>query len=297
MLTLLASALSQGLAIAALGFAFALVYWSTRIFFAALGALFALAPFLAAGLQPHFGLTGAVVSAVVAVAGLSLLLGWANHERLLRKGSPAGVHFACSLALHFLIAELIALRWGSDVRSLATLPGISDFVEGRRFPLPTSQLIALGSCAVLIAAVFLVLRFSGHGVKLRALADNPAELSRSGYNPVLLRGMAFGVSGLIAGGASIAINVDQAIGAHGGMGALIPAATATLLTPLGRWRSLLVWALSLGLLRTAVTFTISGAWQDPVTLGLLLLGLLGRRQGGWRVWRPWGLGLVARGAR
>jgi len=297
MLTLLSSALSQGFAIAALGFAFALVYWSTRIFFVALGALFALAPFLVAALQPDLGVAGAVVSAVVAVTGLSLLLGWANHERLLRKGSPTGVHFACSLALYFLTAELIALRWGSDVQSLATLPGLSEIVGGRSFLLPTSQLVAMSLCIALVTAVFLVLRFSGHGVKLRALADNPVELSRSGYNPVLLRGMAFGVSGLVAGGASIAIAVDLAVGAHSGMGALIPAATATLLTPLGRWRSLLVWALSLGLLRTVVTFTTSGAWQDPVTLGLLLLGLLGRRLGGWKVWRPWGPGLVPRGAR
>jgi branched-subunit amino acid ABC-type transport system permease component len=294
MITVFASALSQGLAIATLGFAFALVYWSTRIFFVALGALYALAPFLVAELQSHFGLGGAVALAVTAVTGLSLLSGWANHERLLRKGAPAGVHFACSLALYFLTAELIALRWGSDVRSLATLPGISELVDGRSFLLPVSQLVAIGTCLGLVIAVFLVLRFSGHGVKLRALADNPAELSRSGFNPVLLRAMAFGVSGLVAGGASIAVAVDLAVGAHSGMGALIPAAAATLLTPLGRWRRLLIWALALGLLRTVVTFTISGAWQDPVTLGLLLLGLLGRRQG---VRRVWGLRLVPRGAR
>src|SRR4051812_26752645 len=104
MITILSSAFSQGLAIAALGFAFALVYWSTRVFFVALGALFVLAPLLVVDLQPQLGLGGRVVLAVVAVTVLSLLLGWANHERLLREGSPSGVHFACSLALYFLIA-------------------------------------------------------------------------------------------------------------------------------------------------------------------------------------------------
>jgi branched-subunit amino acid ABC-type transport system permease component len=294
MITILSSAFFQGLAIAALGFAFALVYWSTRIFFVALGALFVLAPLLVADLQLRVGLGGAVAVALAAVTGLSLLLGWANHERLLREGSPAGVHFACSLALYFLIVESASLLWGSEVQSLAGLPGISELIQGKIFRIPTSQCIAIGACAALIAAMFLALRFSGHGVKLRALADNPAELSRSGYNPVLLRALAFGVSGLAAGGAAIAIAVDGAVSAHSGMGALIPAVTVTLLTPLGRWRSLLAWALSLGLLRTLVTFAASGAWQDPVTLGLLLLWLLGRRQRGWR---RWGFGLVPRGAR
>jgi branched-chain amino acid transport system permease protein len=293
MLTVLFSALSQGLATAALAFAFALVYWSTRIFFVALGALYVVAPFLVAELQPFVGLGGAVALAITAIAGLSLLVGWVNHERLLRKGAPQGVHFACSLALYFLISELVALRWGSDVRSLANLPGISEFAGRSRFLLPASQLVVIGACLVLVAAVALGLRFSGHGVKLRALADNPAELSRSGYNPSLLRAMAFGVAGLVAGGASIAVAVDLSVGAYGGIVALIPAATATLMTPLGRWRRLLAWSLALGLLRTAVTFMVSGAWQDPVTLGLLLLGLLGRRQGG----RRWGLEVAPRGVR
>jgi branched-chain amino acid transport system permease protein len=293
MITVLSSAVAQGLAIAALAFAFALVYWSTRIFFVALGALYALAPFLVAELQPQIGVGGAVALAVMAVAGLSLLVGWINHERLLRKGAPQGVHFACSLALYFLISELVALRWGSDVRSLATLPGISEFAGGSGFLLPASQLMVIGACLLLVAAVSLALGFSGHGVKLRALADNPAELARSGYNPALLRALAFGVAGLVTGGASIAVAVDLAVGAHGGMVVLIPSATATLLTPLGRWRRLLAWSLALGLLRTVVTFMVSGAWQDPVTLGLLLLGLLGRRQGG----RRWGLEVAPRGAR
>jgi branched-chain amino acid transport system permease protein len=290
MLTTLSSALSQGLAIAALGFAFALVYWSTRVFFVALGALYAIAPLLVADLQPRVGFGRAMALVVMAVASLSLLLGWANHERLLRKKAPDGVHFACSLALYFLITELAALHWGSEVQSLATLPGLSALATGTTFLLPTSQLAVIGTCLVLIGAFLAALRFSDHGVKLRALADNPGELSRSGYNPVLLRSVAFGVSGLVAGGASIAVAMDLAVGAYGGMVALIPAATATLLTPLGRWRSLLAWSLALGLLRAVVTFTVSGAWQDPVTLGLLLLGLLGRRQG----WHMWGAGLARR---
>src|SRR6478609_101643 len=106
MLTISSSALAQGLAIAALAFAFALVYWSTRIFFVLLGALYTLAPFLVAEMQPHAGLGVAVALTAAVVTGLSLLLGWVNHERLLRKGAPHGVHFACSLALYFLVAEL-----------------------------------------------------------------------------------------------------------------------------------------------------------------------------------------------
>ncbi len=292
MLTVLTSALSQGVAIAALAFAFALVYWSSRIFFVALGALYALAPFLVADLQPCVGLGGAVVVAIAVVVGLTMLSGWVNHERLLRKGAPDGVHFACSLALYFLIGEVGALRWGSDMRSLASLLGISALARENSFQVPTSQLVTIGTCLVLIAAVALVLRFSGLGVKLRALADNPSEISRSGYNPVRLRAVAFGVAGFVASGAAIAVAVDLAVGVHGGMVALIPAATATLLTTLGRWRRLLVWSLALGLLRTAVTFMVTGAWQDPVTLGLLLLSLLLRRQGG----RRWRLELAPRGA-
>ncbi|MDP9119891.1 MAG: hypothetical protein M3O15_00740 [Acidobacteriota bacterium] len=277
------SALAQGLTIAALGFAFALVYWTTRVFFVALGAIYAVAPFLVMELQPHLGVAGAVILTTATASWLSLVLGWAHHERLLQEKATDGIHFACSLTLYFLAAELIVWHWGSDVRSLAGLSGVSEFAAGRSCGLPNSQLAAIGACSGLVVATFLTLRYSSYGVKLRAMADNPAELARSGYNPVLLRAIAFLASGLIAGGASVAVAVDLAVGAHSGLLALIPAATATLLTPLGRWTRLLTWSLGLGLLRTLVTFMVSGAWQDPVTMGLLLLALLGRRQWGWRI--------------
>jgi branched-chain amino acid transport system permease protein len=290
---ILASALAQGLAIAALAFAFALVYWSTRVFFVLLGALYALAPFLVAELQGRVGMGVAVALTLTTGMGLSLLLGWANHERLISKNAPDGVHFACSLALYFLVSEVASLRWGSDVRSLANLLPFPTFAGVGVLRLPTSQLVMIGGCLGWIVAVLARLRSSGHGVKLRALADNPGELSRSGFDPRFLRGLAFGGSGLVAAGASVAVAVDLAAGVHGGLVALIPAATATLLTPVGRWHRLLACAMALGLLRTAVTYWVSGAWQEPVTLGLLLLGLLARQQGRLR----WGRELVPGGAR
>ncbi len=289
---ILASALAQGLAIAALAFAFALVYWSTRVFFVLLGALYALAPFLVAEFQAHVGLGVAVGLTLATGVGLSLLFGWLNHERLIAKNAPDGVHFACSLALYFLVSEVASLRWGSDVRSLANLLPFPRFFGGS-LRLPTSQLVMIAGCLVWIVVVLARLRWSGHGVKLRALADNPGELSRSGFDPRGLRGLAFGGAGLVAAGTAIAVAADLAVGVHGGMVALIPAATATLLTTVGRWGRLLAWALVLGLLRTAVTFLVSGAWQEPVTLGLLLLGLLARHQGA----RRWGRELVPGGVR
>jgi branched-chain amino acid transport system permease protein len=291
--TLVAAAMSQGLAIAALAFGFALVYWSTRVFFVLLGALYVLSPLLVADLEPRWGLGGALPLAALALAAAAFLLGWANHERLLRRAAPPGVHFTCSLALYFLVSELAVLRWGSSVRTLATLPALTGLAGSAWLQLPASQLVVIGSCLSLVGAVSLYLRWGGMGTQLRALADNPAELGRSGYDPGRLRAMAFIAAGLVACGASTAVAVDLALGPQGGMVALIPAATATLLTTAGRWRQLLAWSLALGLLRTAVTFTVSGAWQDPITLGLLVLGLLGRRLGGPRP----GLELAARGIR
>ncbi len=294
MLTLFWSSAFQGLAIAALSCAFALVYWSTRVFFVALGSIFVLAPFVVVDLQPLLGLRAAAGLAVAAVTGLSLLLGWLNHERLLRTKASNGVHFACSLSIYFVTAELIALRWGSEARSLTTLFGLSALSGRSEFIVPRSQMVAIVTCLLLVAALFATLCFTGQGVRLRALADNPAELSRSGYNPVLLRAMAYGVSGAVAGCASIGLAADLAVSAHGGMAALIPAATATLLTPLGHWRRLLAWSLAMGFLRVMVTFLVSGAWQDPVTLGLLLLGLVWRRRSALQ---GWGVRLALRGAQ
>lgn len=288
---LLATALAQGAAIAALAFGFALVYWSARTFFLALGALYALAPLVAGELRPGAGWTVAVTAAVGAATGLALVVGWLNHELLARRQAPPGVHFVSSLALYYTACGLLTLRWGSEPRSLVGV-GTLDDAAGGGWP-AASQRLVIGACLGLVAVVGLALRGSGNGVKLRALADNAAELARSGARPAALRAAAFAVAGGCAGVTAVASAFDHGIAPSGGMAALLPAAAATLLTPVGRWWLLLGWSLGLGFLLTAVPSFLSGAWQDPLTLGLLLLALVGRRAGG----RRWQTAAAVEGAR
>jgi branched-chain amino acid transport system permease protein len=299
MIVFLASAAEHGLAIAALALAFALVYWSTRIFFVALGAIHVAAPFLVEGLCQPLGATRAAVAAAVAAAvvaggGLALLAGWLNHEHLVRRGAPTGVHFAASLAVYYILSEVAKLLWGAQVLSLAPIMALSPRLAGggASWP-PLSQLAAIAACLTLVVTTSLALRHSGQGIKLRALADNPAELARCGASPVALRAAAFGAAGLLAAATAVAVASDLSLGIDDGLQALMPAATAVLLTPAGRWRWLLVCALALGLLRKAATLAVSGAWQDPLTLGLLLLVLVARRAGE----RRWGGMLAPRGRR
>lgn len=273
----LLSAISQGLLLANLCLAFALVYWSTRIFFVAAGGIFALCPLMVAHLAPSSGLTAAVTLGLTASALVSLLAGWLNHEALLRNNATLGVHFTSSLAIYFVLAELLSWSFGSDPLSLAGLVSLFRLPAGFSVSIPGTQLLAiLGSLAVNLAA-YSLLHLTRHGLHLRALADNPAELARCGIDPRVLRAWAFGGAGVLVALSGLLVSVDLSVGSHSGMTALIPAITVTLLTEPGRWSRLWAGALLIAFFRVTITFFLSGIWQDALTSALLLAALLWQR--------------------
>ena len=110
----------QGLLFAVVGVAFSLVYATTRVFHLALGASFALAPYLLqaclrAGLPLWVGATAAGVAAVL----LGLTAEELIHWPLERRRAPGEIHLIASLGLFLIVTQVIVLIWGSDAQVLS----------------------------------------------------------------------------------------------------------------------------------------------------------------------------------
>lgn len=279
----LLNGLIQGALFALLGLAFSLVYSTTRVFHVALGAIYALAPYVFLSVR-NFGL-GWAVGAVLTLAA-SVLVGVLCEELLhwpfLRKGAPSDVHLIGSLGMFLVVVQLIAITWGNDSQVLRS--GVDVVYTSGDLRITRAQAIGgLGAVAT-ISAFFFWLKRSELGLQFRAMADNPVLLSLLGRNVRWLRRLIFGVSAALAAIAAVGMAYDTGFDPNVGLESVIIGIVVTIVGGRGSFAGAALAGLLLGIVRSEVVWFTSARWEQAATFTVLVLvlfvrpqGLLGRR--------------------
>lgn len=281
----LINGLVSGAAIALLATAFQVVYLSTRAFFIGLAGVYSAAPFLAYWTHSvGGGWLLALGVALVASVLLSALCEWANHGPLSRRQASEGAHLVSSLGIYLVIVQILAMTWGNEV--LLLREGLDPSWRISGVILTRAQILTAACALGLLLILGLLLRGSALGLRLRALAGNPAQFGLLGYNVGRYRLLAFALSGLFAASAALVTAYDVGFDAHSGLHAFLLAVVAVILGGRGSFAGPILGALLLGILRAQVVWLWSARWQEAVTFGLLALALFLRPDG-----------LVAREAR
>lgn len=264
--------LSNGMTIALLALAFTIVYLPTRIFHMALAGVYAIVPFIAwAGLHSGMHQSAAIAAALLAGVVLSLACEVLNHRLLEKKLASPAIHLVSSLGINIVMVQSIVMIWGTQPKVLRV--GLDDVVQIGDVILTGSQIVALCVAFLLLAGFYVWLQFSNLGLRFRALADNPVEMALRGHNVGWLRLVAFGLSGLFAGTASLCVGFDSGFSPHGGLNALILAVVAMIVGGRHSFIGPLAGGLILGLVRSEVAWFLSSRWQEAITF-LLLAGFL-----------------------
>jgi len=275
---IVANGLIQGLLFALMGVAFSLVYSTTRTFHIALGAIYALAPYiLLACVQAGTGWVVGVVAALFISALVGLLCEEVLHWPFLRKAAPPEVHIIGSLGMFLVLIQVIALIWGNDTQVLRA--GVDEVytVAGVRFT--RAQLIGGGVAIAVMTGFFLWLRRSNLGLQFRAMSDNPVLLSLLGRNVRNLRRKVFMVSAGMAGMAALVTAYDVGFDPHGGLQAVLVGVVATIMGGRGSLFGAALAGLLLGILRSQVVWHFSARWEEAATFLILALILFFRPQG------------------
>lgn len=270
--------LISGSAIALLAVAFQMVYLPTRVFFIGLAGLYSLAPYLVfsagkAGWSPAFGV-GVAIAVVVALA---VVCEWLNHARLARKGASDGAHLISSLGIYIVLVQVIAILWGNDTKTLRA--GLDSTVHVGGAILAQSQLIMAGVACGLLLGVWVMLRASNIGLRLRALADNPTQFALFGYNVDAHRLIAFALAGIFASASSLLTAYDLGFDPHTGLHSVLLAVVAVIIGGRHSFAGPAIGGLLLGLVRAQVVWHLSARWQEAVTFAVLALFLLLRPHG------------------
>ena len=268
----------NGMLIALLATAFSIVYTSTGVFYIALAGIYVFSAYAAMQML-EWGMHWIVVCVGTLACGafLSVLFDCLNHRVLQMKNASKGAHLISSLGLYMILVELAALIWGNDPQSLKLISNGVFVICGITVTFSQAVILIIGMVA--ITGLLFWINYSGLGLKLRALSNNPQQLALLGSNTLNVRISAFGLAGALAAAVGILNGYDLGFDTHIGMPALMLAVIASIIGGRNSLAGPVVGGIILGLVRSQVTWYMSAEWQDMVTFVILAFFLFCRPGG------------------
>lgn len=274
----LINGLADGLILAVLATGFQLPYIGARVFHLALGASFALAPFVAnACLQHQWGIWPAIFMALLASAVLSALCEAVNHWRLECKNSKWGTHLISSIGIYMVVVSVIAVVWGNKLQSL--WQGGSFSFEFMGLAISRIKVIQILTPTIVLSAFYGWIHFTKMGVNIKGLADNPVQLGVIGHNIRMLRLVVFSLAGVMAAIASLLFSLNHGFDSTSGMDMVILAFIALVIGGKGSFAGGVIGGIFLGIVRYDVMLLWSARWQEAITFAILVAFLFFRPSG------------------
>jgi branched-chain amino acid transport system permease protein len=160
-----------------------------------------------------------------------------------------------TLGLALVLTQLVIAIWGVNAQYVATVPGFSRTLHLGQVYIPSYNLFVIAIGAVVLIAVWALLRFTRVGLIVRAGVENPTMVSALGINVslVFLGVFALGSSLAALGGAVYTPYVHGAT-TDMGQGILLTAIIVVVLGGLGSYLGSAIGALIIGLAQNYVPF-------------------------------------------
>ncbi len=275
----LANGIVSACSYALVAFGFALIYFTTKTFHFAHGAIYTLSAYLLFTFYNllKLPLTISVLISLLIIAIFGILIDETIYVPLVKKNSSSLIHMLSSLGLYIVMVNFIAMFYGNETKVLN--PGIQPTHQLGTIILTRIQLIIFITALFLLLPSLLFLKTTKLGIMIRAMRDNPDLLMAMGISPQKIRWFVFSAGSVLAGIASILNALDVGIDPNIGMPALLNGAVAVIIGGMGIFEGPLLGALLLGILQSIIIWKASARWQDTITFILLIIFLLFRPQG------------------
>jgi branched-chain amino acid transport system permease protein len=230
------------------------------------------------GLDPI--LAGVLLSPLFYAAGLMLYQIY--HFSFERRGNDAMRGLAFFFGLMFIGEVLLIMLFGVDYRYAAATYTSSTLHFGP-LGLPLRLVIPfVGSLALLGGAqIFLTRTFVGRAIL--GVSQDPVAIRLMGANPVRLKGIAFGLSIVLAGLAGALLIIVEPVEPSIGREFIGRVFAIAVLGGMGSLPGTLIAAVLLGVIENLTSVLIGASWSPAVSFSFLLLtlafrpsGLLGR---------------------
>ncbi len=279
LLQLLANGIIMGSIYAIVALGFALIYNTTRIFHIAYAVVYMFAPYMLLSFYHslQLPLLIAFLLAIISTIGLSLLIEYTVYRPLNKKNSSLNVIMISSIGVMIVVINIIAMLYGNETKIIHQ--AISPSVTFMGIILTYIQLAQFLISTSLIILFLIYLKYSGFGIKTRALRDDEQLYKVMGKNISNLRIGLFVLSGFLAAVGGAIVAYDVGMDPYVGMPMFLNVVVAMIIGGMGRFDAPILGGFIIGILQALAVWAFSARWQDAVTFTLLILFLLFRPQG------------------
>jgi branched-chain amino acid transport system permease protein len=240
------------------------------------GNFLALGGYIAFALVPVIGFWGALVVAPLAVAVIGLIL----EPTIFRPvyGRDPVYSLLLTFGLAFIIQDVCRYVWSPNPLQFTLPQSINQPVSQEFFFLTGYRLFIIGIVIVAIVALFLFLRYSRMGMRIRAGILDLETVAALGINVRRLRSLNFGLGIFLAGLAGVLAGGQIGLNPNLGDDLLMPAFIAIIVGGVGSMTGTLFGGLLIGV-ASAVTTVWWPAGSDVVMYLIMTLVLLVRPRG------------------
>jgi branched-chain amino acid transport system permease protein len=240
------------------------------------GGFLALGGYFAYSLTPTLGFWGALVVSPI----LTALLGLVLEQVLIRwlYGRDPLYSLLLTFGLAFIFEDVTRAIWGAQGLPVAIPAILNQPVSASLFFLTRYRLFMVAVVAVVISLLFLLLRYTRLGIRIRAGTLDLDTVAALGVNIRGLRSLNFGVgiflaglSGVLAGGQ---LGLDPTMGAN----LLMPSFVAIIVGGVGSLTGTLLGGLLIGL-TSGITAVFVPSASDAIIYVMMAVVLLIRPRG------------------
>ncbi len=219
----------------------------------------------------------AVPVAALAVAALGAVVEATVIRRIY--GKEHLTQLLATFALVLIFADVALWIWGAEYRTVAIPDTFVAGIDILGTTVPKYNIMIIGTALVVGIALWLLLRFTLLGWKIRAAVDDPESVEASGVNLKLLFTGVFALGALLAGLGGAVISPQIAVTPGIDQSIIVFAFIVTVVGGLGSVLGAAVGALLVGVAQTAGTH-LAPEWASvfPYVAMILVLAI-----------RPWGL--------
>ncbi|OGY41733.1 MAG: hypothetical protein A2Y82_02535 [Candidatus Buchananbacteria bacterium RBG_13_36_9] len=266
---------------------FSLIYSTNRFIHFAHGTMVTVSAYFLYWLFAMLGLNFYLAGILTIIfAGF---LGWLSYigfyKQLKMKKASNAVLLVASIGLLILMENLMLLIFGADVKSLNFI-AINKGHEIGGAIITGLQIIIVVSALVLLALLFIFVKYAKLGKTMRAVADNPSLANILGINSDKICSYSFIIGSAIAGFAAILIALEQNIEPVMGLTLIIKGFTSAIIGGVTSLPGSILGSYLLGLAENFGIWYLPSGYKDAIAFVLLFLfllikpaGILGIRKG------------------
>ncbi len=228
--------------------------------------------FVLLGIDPYLSL--------VAVAAVIFVLGYFIQASVVNRilDYPEAMQVLPLVAVGLVLENTALLLWGPDHRSPQTALSLETTWIGPVM-IDDSRLIAFALAILITAAIFVFLKKTDMGKRIRAASDNRMGALLVGINVNRINNAAFGLGAAATGAAGALLLPLMPVSPHMGHDFTLTAFIVVILGGMGNLMGALVGGLILGVAESTSTLFLPATLKQVVSFSILIVIMLFRPQG------------------